>query len=179
MQLHHYTQPSPVGDLLVVIVGDAVCAVSFDRHDETLELLAARLKASEPVLRRESPFIKSAFDDYFSGVRRSVEVPFDLLLCSEHVRRVLTELVKVGFGGLTTYGELARRTQSSPRAVGQAVGRNPLPVIVPCHRVIAADGSLGGFSGGLDRKRTLLTLEGHAAFRGGWRSRRAPVGAGG
>jgi methylated-DNA-[protein]-cysteine S-methyltransferase len=74
---------------------------------------------------------------------------------------VLAELAQVPFGELITYGALAKRVHSYPRAVGGAVGRNPIPVVIACHRVVGAGGSIGGFSGGLERKYLLLGLEGH------------------
>ncbi len=109
--------------------------------------------------------ITRAFDQlraYASGRRTRFTVPLDLGALPAFTLRVLGTLHGLGYATLTSYGELAR-TAGSPRAaraVGQAVGRNPLPVIIPCHRVIAADGSLGGFGLGLEAKRRLLAIEG-------------------
>lgn len=100
--------------------------------------------------------------EYFSGRRRAFTSPVDLAGEPPFRRRVLEALCRVPFGATTTYGELARATGSpkAARAVGQAVGANPVPVVVPCHRVLAADGRIGGFGLGLDAKRKLLEIEG-------------------
>ncbi|MFZ5785653.1 MAG: methylated-DNA--[protein]-cysteine S-methyltransferase [Acidobacteriota bacterium] len=99
--------------------------------------------------------------EYFAGVRRSFTVPL-APEGSEFERRVWSELVRVPYGTTVSYGELARRVgrASAARAVGLANARNPLAIVVPCHRVIGADGSLTGYGGGLWRKRALLELEG-------------------
>lgn len=102
--------------------------------------------------------------DYLAGERREFGSPLDLCLVRGNFGRVvLARLAEVPFGALVTYGELARAAgrPGAARAVGGAVGRNPLPIVIPCHRVIAADGRLGGFSAGLPNKRALLALEGH------------------
>ncbi len=103
--------------------------------------------------------------EYLAGERRAFEFPLDLrLVRGTFGRVVLACLTEVPFGELVTYGELARSAgrPGAARAVGGAVGRNPLPIVIPCHRVIAANGRLGGFSAGLPNKRALLALEGHA-----------------
>ncbi len=99
---------------------------------------------------------------YFEGRRTAFDLPVDLTRMRPFARRVLDELLAVPFGSLVTYGALARRAGSpaAARAVGGAVGSNPVPVVVPCHRVVAAGGHLGGFSAGLDAKRWLLGHEG-------------------
>lgn len=100
--------------------------------------------------------------EYFAGSRRTFDVSLDLSAATDFQRSVYDELLKVEYGRVVTYGELARR-QGRPQgaqALGQAVGANPIPIIVPCHRVVAADGRLGGFSGGLDAKVALLRHEG-------------------
>jgi methylated-DNA-[protein]-cysteine S-methyltransferase len=104
-------------------------------------------------------------EEYLSGARREFTCELDLrLVRGAFSRDVLRALFAVPFGALTTYGALAGAAgrPKAARAVGGAVGRNPLPIIVPCHRVIASDGRLGGFSAGLPNKRALLALEGLA-----------------
>ncbi len=99
--------------------------------------------------------------EYLAGKRTTFRTPLDFRCATPFRRRVLEALLDVPFGTTVTYGELAREVGSpSPRAVGQAVGWNPLPILVPCHRVLASGGELGGYSGGLERKRFLLALEG-------------------
>jgi len=99
--------------------------------------------------------------EYFAGSRRVFDLPLDLEAVTDFQREVYTELLKIPYGRLTTYGALAEaigRTELA-RAVGQAVGANPIPIIIPCHRVVAAERRLGGFSGGLAAKVALLAVE--------------------
>lgn len=100
--------------------------------------------------------------EYFARARRVFDLPLDLDAATEFQRRVYDRLVEVAYGRVVTYGELAAAIgrPELARAVGQAVGANPVPIVVPCHRVIAADERLGGFSGGLAAKVALLRLEG-------------------
>ena len=100
-------------------------------------------------------------EEYFARARRVFDLPLDLEAATEFQREVFVELVRIPFGRVITYGELAE-TVSRPegaRAVGQAVGANPVPILIPCHRVVAAEGRLGGFSGGLAVKAALLRIE--------------------
>lgn len=98
---------------------------------------------------------------YFRRERSSFDIPLDLDAVTAFQRQVYDELMKIPHGRLTTYGELAEKVgrPDGARAVGQAVGANPVPIVIPCHRVVAADGRLGGFSGGLPVKVALLALE--------------------
>jgi methylated-DNA-[protein]-cysteine S-methyltransferase len=107
--------------------------------------------------------VRHQIEAYFAGHRRSFDLPLDWSLTSGFQRRVLRELSgAVGFGATVTYGDLAARVDhpEAARAVGIAMATNPLPVVVPCHRVVASGGQLGGFGGGLEMKRWLLTHEG-------------------
>ena len=99
--------------------------------------------------------------EYFARTRRDFDLPLDLEASTPFQREVYAELVKVTHGRVTTYGELAEAVgrAEAARAVGQAVGANPVPIVIPCHRVVAADGRLGGFSGGLAVKAALLRIE--------------------
>lgn len=99
--------------------------------------------------------------EYFDGKRTVFDVPLDLETATEFQRDVYQRLLKVTHGRITTYGELAESVDRAElaRAVGQAVGANPIPIFIPCHRVVAADCRLGGFSGGLHAKAALLRLE--------------------
>ena len=100
-------------------------------------------------------------EEYFAGYRRNFDLPLDPG-GTDFQRRVWRALLDIPYGKAISYKELARRVDRPKgfQAVGQANGKNPLPILIPCHRVIAADGALGGYSGGLDRKRFLLDLEG-------------------
>ncbi|HEX2236016.1 MAG TPA: methylated-DNA--[protein]-cysteine S-methyltransferase [Actinomycetota bacterium] len=166
-----HVQPSPVGDLLLAATDAGVCLVDWGDPDAALARLERERGAPARRSRSLGPIARQ-LEEYFAGRRRSFTAPLDLSSATPFRRRVLERLARVPFGALTTYGDLARALRSGPRAVGGAVGANPVPVLVPCHRVIASDGTLGGFGGGLERKRTLLSLEGHDPFEGGWVARR-------
>jgi methylated-DNA-[protein]-cysteine S-methyltransferase len=164
-------QASTIGELVIGATERGVCLVDWGDRDAALD----GLESKHGSLHKDSGLARAAaqqVDEYFAGGRRSFQVPLDLSAESRFCRSVLDLLSGLPFGQLTSYGELARELTSGPRAVGRAVGCNPVPVLVPCHRVIAADGSLGGFGGGLERKRALLALEGHGRLPGGWPSRR-------
>lgn len=128
-------------------------------------------------LPRPAAGVAVKLDDYLRGRSTELSLEIDLSLVRSPFRRqVLEVLHAVPRLATTTYGELARklgRMRGAARAVGQAVGSNPLAIVVPCHRVLASDGSLGGYSGGLWRKRWLLTLEGYAVPEGGWEPSRS------
>lgn len=144
---------SPIGPLRLVAVGGALTAIEFspfrDRTDEASD--------DEPVLLQAA----AQLAQYFAGERTE----FDLPLApkgTDFQQRVWAELVKIGYGETASYGEIAHRlglTNAASRAVGTANGRNPSPIVVPCHRVIGADGNLTGYAGGIERKRILLDLE--------------------
>ncbi|HZD05268.1 MAG TPA: methylated-DNA--[protein]-cysteine S-methyltransferase [Longimicrobiales bacterium] len=104
-----------------------------------------------------------ALRGYFAGEVRTFDLPLDLHHVTAFQRRVYERLQKIPYGHVVTYGDVARDIGESPgaaRAVGQAVGANPVAIVTPCHRVVASDGSLAGYGGGLTRKATLLRLEG-------------------
>lgn len=123
------------------------------------------------------PGLRDAVDQvtaYFARERRDFDLPLDLDAATDFQREVYAELVKVPHGRITTYGELAEamgRGVEVARAVGQAVGANPIPVVIPCHRVVAAEGRLGGFSGGLPAKVALLRVE-NVDVEGEWETAR-------
>jgi methylated-DNA-[protein]-cysteine S-methyltransferase len=154
---------TPVGTLLVGVTDRGVCRISFDPEPEHhLELLARIfgprvLRASKPVDR-----VRRELDEYFEGKRQSFDLTVDVALLADFNRRVLRELARVPYGEVVTYGELAARSARprAARAVGMVMNRNPLPIVLPCHRVIGANGKLTGYAGGLERKETLLRLEG-------------------
>jgi methylated-DNA-[protein]-cysteine S-methyltransferase len=154
---------SPVGELLVAATDRGVCWIEF-APEETLDRLARQVgKRLLRVPRRLTP-VRRELDEYFSGTRTAFDVDVDITAVPAFQRHVLDELVRVPYGEVTTYGALASRIGKprAARAVGGALNRNPVPIIVPCHRVIGASGSLVGYAGGLERKQTLLRLEGAA-----------------
>ena len=111
---------------------------------------------------RRTDTVRRELDEYFAGTRRDFDLETDLSAVPEFHRQVLRELALVPFGEVTTYGAFAAKVgkPSAARAIGGAMNRNPIPIVLPCHRVIGANGSLTGYAGGLDRKVQLLRLEG-------------------
>jgi methylated-DNA-[protein]-cysteine S-methyltransferase len=142
---------SPIGGLRIHVSAGLVTAIDFGADQPR----GARL--ADPLLDRA----ETQLDEYFAGQRTI----FDLPLASEgseFQKKVWSELQRIPFGETASYGDIARRLGYEPgisRAVGAANGANPIPIVVPCHRVVGADGSLTGYAGGIERKRTLLALE--------------------
>jgi methylated-DNA-[protein]-cysteine S-methyltransferase len=160
---------SDIGPLLLAATAEGLVSVGFHAtdavRDKALDRLASRF-GTEPVEAPESPLLAEAIRQmaaYFAGGRKDFELPLDWSLISGFNRQVLRELASgVPFGSVVGYGDLARRVgqPGAAQAVGMAMGANPLPVVVPCHRVVESDGGIGGFGGGLETKRKLLALEG-------------------
>jgi methylated-DNA-[protein]-cysteine S-methyltransferase len=152
---------TPIGTLLVATTDRGLCQISFDPDRGLDELSEA---AGRRVLRvpRRIDAVRRELDEYFEGQRTEFDMPLDVSRVPEFQRVVLHELALVPYGEVTTYGALAARVGKprAARAVGGAMNRNPIPIVLPCHRVIGASGSLTGYGGGLDRKRALLKLEG-------------------
>ncbi|MET7363081.1 methylated-DNA--[protein]-cysteine S-methyltransferase [Streptomyces sp. NPDC005562] len=160
---------SDIGPLLLAATGEGLVTVVFHAtdavRDKALERLGSRL-GTEPVHAPDSPLLAEPvrqLTEYFAGRRRDFELPLDWSLISGFNRQVLRELASgVPYGTVVGYGDLARRVgqPGAAQAVGVAMGANPLPVVVACHRVVERDGGIGGFGGGLETKRQLLALEG-------------------
>ncbi|UFR05131.1 MULTISPECIES: methylated-DNA--[protein]-cysteine S-methyltransferase [Streptomyces] len=158
-----------IGPLMLAATRDGLVNVVFHASDavreRALERLAARL-GGEPVEDPGSPLLAEAIRQlraYFAGERHGFDLPLDWSLISGFNRQVLRELASgVPYGTVVGYGDLAGRVgqPGGAQAVGAAMGANPLPVVVPCHRVVESDGGIGGFGGGLETKRKLLALEG-------------------
>lgn len=146
-----------VGPALILVTEAGVRSIRFRTHPDEARV--------GPTCRDDSGLrgIADALCGLIDGTRRDFPFPLDLDQGTPFQRRVWTELLTIPWGCTTTYGELARRLGlpvTASRAVGQANARNPLPVVIPCHRVVAADGRLGGYTGGLDIKEHLLRIEG-------------------
>jgi methylated-DNA-[protein]-cysteine S-methyltransferase len=154
---------SPIGHLLVAATERGVCRISFDPVPEAEEERLAR-GFGVRVLRVPHALdeVKRELDEYFEGRRQSFDLSLDLRPVADFHREVLGELARVPYGELTTYGTLAGRVgrPRAARAVGTVMNRNPIPIVLPCHRVVGATGSLTGYGGGLHRKEHLLRLEG-------------------
>jgi methylated-DNA-[protein]-cysteine S-methyltransferase len=154
---------SPVGTLLVAASTQGLCRISFDPEPEReLDRLASAFGAR--VLRSPGPVdpVRRELDEYFEGERTDFDLPVDLTPLPDFQRAVLQELRGVPYGHVDTYGGLASKIGKprAARAVGGALNRNPIPIVVPCHRIVGASGSLVGYAGGLERKQALLGLEG-------------------
>ena len=154
---------SPIGDLLVAASDRGLAAISFDSEpQDSLERLA-RI-AGPRVLRspRSVDGARRELDQYFAGRRRTFDLALDLRALPPFTLSVLDQLARVPYGETTTYGALARRVghPRAARAVGTVMNRNRIPIVLPCHRVVGATGSLTGYAGGLDVKEKLLELEG-------------------
>ena len=152
---------SPLGELLVAVTERGLCRIAY-RPDDALEELTDDFGARILRLPRRVDPIRRELDEYFEGNRRVFDFALDLTPVAGFSRQALVELAQVPYGELTTYGALAAKIgrPKAARAVGGAMNRNPIPIVLPCHRVVGASGSLVGYAGGLERKETLLRLEG-------------------
>ena len=154
---------SPVGPLLVAATPRGVCRISYDADPEAQAERLARAYGVR-VLRapRAVDEVRRELDEYFAGTRHDFDLQLDLSAAPAFTRSVLDLLAQVPYGEVTTYGTLAARVGSprAARAVGTVMNRNPIPIVLPCHRVVGSSGSLVGYAGGLDRKHALLRLEG-------------------
>ncbi len=149
---------SPVGELFVAATNRGLARISYE-PDGMEESLARTFGVR--VLRTPLDDVRRELDEYFAGTRREFDLPLDLRVAPFHAD-VLRELALVPYGRTDTYGSLAAKVgrPRAARAVGTVMNRNPIPIVLPCHRIVGADGSLTGYAGGLDVKRRLLRLEG-------------------
>jgi methylated-DNA-[protein]-cysteine S-methyltransferase len=156
---------SPIGTLTVVATDKGLMRVVFDREDRDTALGEIAGRVSPRVL--ESPArldtVRRELEEYFEGRRQEFDLPLDwAMVPSPFRRRVLEHTALIPYGRLETYREVAvaAGNEKAVRATGGALGSNPIPVVVPCHRVVGSDGRLTGYAGGLDIKRYLLAHEG-------------------
>jgi len=159
--------PSPVGPLRIAASSQGLVAVHMERQRHMPEAVDPAWKRATPADMQARATLHAActqLDEYFAGRRRTFDLPLDAR-GTEFQKLVWSGLLAIGFGETSSYGELARRIgrDKAVRAVGLANGRNPLSIVVPCHRVIGADGSMTGYGGGLERKVFLLRHEARGA----------------
>jgi methylated-DNA-[protein]-cysteine S-methyltransferase len=154
---------TPVGVLLLAATERGLVRVAYDREDHDAVLAALAGAVSPRILRAPARLdeVSRQLEAYFAGRRRSFDVPLDFRLSHGFRRSVLAHLPAIGYGRTESYAQVAAAAGSprAVRAVGTACATNPLPVIVPCHRVVRSDGSPGAYVGGPDAKRSLLSLE--------------------
>jgi methylated-DNA-[protein]-cysteine S-methyltransferase len=165
LDIAYRTVDSPVGALLIAATPAGLVRVAFssEGHDAVLQNLSDRISPRLLHAPKRLDAVARQLEEYFSGRRHTFDVPLDFQLSKGFRRVVLGHLaVDVGYGTTTSYGTLARLSGSpgAVRAVGTTCATNPIPVVVPCHRVVRSDGTLGGYRGGPAAKRVLLDLEG-------------------
>ena len=155
---------SPFGPLVVATTDRGLVRIAYpDRDvDEVLQGLAARVSPRILEAPGRTDEVRRELDEYFAGHRRRFETPLDWALSRGFGRRVLRAAARIPFGSVRTYRDVASTAGNDRayRAAGNALGANPIPIVVPCHRVVHADGGLGGYTGGIERKEFLLELEG-------------------
>jgi methylated-DNA-[protein]-cysteine S-methyltransferase len=155
---------SPLGPLLLASTRRGLVRLAFPEEgtdpvlDRLSRELSPRIVEAHGQLERE----RRELEEYFSGDRHAFELPLDWSLIGPFARRVLRATVRIPYGGSLSYAQVAARAGSprGSRAAGNALGSNPIPIVIPCHRVLRTGGALGGYGGGLERKRALLRLEG-------------------
>jgi methylated-DNA-[protein]-cysteine S-methyltransferase len=165
-KIAYATVDSPVGRLVAVATPRGLARIAYELEngglDSILDDVALRLSPAIVEAPAQLDPIRRELDEYFDGRRQDFDVPLDWALTSGFRRRVLQECARIPFGATSTYKAMAIAAGSPTafRAAGGALGSNPIPIIVPCHRVLSSSGDLGGYTGGLERKRLLLSIEG-------------------
>ena len=158
-------EPSPVGELLVAVTPRGLIRLAYNAEeyaDSVLDELARRVSPRVVEAPAALDEVRRELDEYFEGKRTGFDIPIDWRLHDGFGRRVLRATARIPFGKVITYAEVAAKAGSPRgyRAAGNALGSNRMPIVVPCHRVVAAGGKIGGYTGGLERKEYLLELEG-------------------
>jgi methylated-DNA-[protein]-cysteine S-methyltransferase len=163
LDVAYRTVDSPVGTLLLAATDQGLVRVAYqvEHHDQVLQTLAQRVSPRILYAPRRLDQVARQLAEYFEGERREFVLPLDFRLAHGFRREVLSRLRMINYGRTESYSQVATATghPRAVRAVGTACATNPLPVIVPCHRVLRSDGKLGGYIGGLQTKAALLSLE--------------------
>lgn len=163
LDVAYRTVDSPVGPLLLAATAEGLVRVAFsvEDHDEVLGSLAGEISPRILGAPARLDPVARELDEYFTGHRHTFDVPVDLRLATGFRREVLRHLTTIPYGGTRSYAEVAAAAGSprAVRAVGTACACNPVPLVVPCHRVVRSDGSAGRYRGGEEAKRALLALE--------------------
>jgi methylated-DNA-[protein]-cysteine S-methyltransferase len=164
LDVAYTTEDFPIGRLLLAGTDVGLVRVAYlDTHteDEVLAALAARVSPRMLAAPARLDPARRELEQWFAGFRRGFDVALDRRLIGPFAARVLAATAAIPYGETSTYAAVATAAGSprGPRAAGNALGSNPLPIIIPCHRVLASGGGLGGYTGGVERKRTLLAIE--------------------
>lgn len=163
LDLGYRTLETALGPLLLVASGHGLLRIAFARegHDQVLNTLAHRVSPRILSAPGRLDLVAKQLEDYLAGRRRRFDLRLDLRLAAGYRREVLDHLRSVDYGQTVTYAAVATATgrPTAVRAVGTACATNPLPLVVPCHRVLRSDGSYGGYLGGVETKQALLALE--------------------
>ena len=158
------TADSPLGPLTVMVTPRGLVRLSYSGEgiDDQLDELARRVSPRILAAPERTDEVRRQLDEYFSGARHGFDLPIDWRLVRGFAGEVLRATARIPFGAVASYREIAADAGSpnAYRAAGNALGTNPIPIVVPCHRVLHSGGGLGGYTGGLERKRYLLGLEG-------------------
>jgi len=164
MDVSYAPVDSPFGTLLAASTEKGLVRLAFPEEsvDSVLETLARRVSPRIIEAPASLDRVRRELDEYFAGSRREFELAQDWRLMSAFAHKILRVTYEIPYGGVSSYQEVAAEVGSprGSRAAGNALGSNPIPIVVPCHRVLRTGGSLGGYGGGLDRKQYLLELEG-------------------
>ena len=163
VEVAYRTLDTPLGPLLLAATAQGLVRVAFEREgfDAVLAALATRVSPRVLEAPRRLDEAAAELEEYFTGARRRFDLPLDRALSTGFREKVQRVLPRIDYGSTRSYKEIAELVGSprAVRAVGTACATNPLPIVVPCHRVLRTDGALGGYVGGLDAKTALLTLE--------------------
>jgi methylated-DNA-[protein]-cysteine S-methyltransferase len=163
LDVAYRTVDSPLGPLLLAATEQGLLRVAYalEDHDQVLAQLASSVSARVLRAPARTDLAARELEEYFAGQRTAFDLPLDLRLSTGFRRTVLVHLADIAYGTTASYAAVAGAAGNpgAVRAVGTACATNPLPVVVPCHRVIRSDGSVGQYVGGVDAKRTLLSLE--------------------
>ena len=154
--IHYHMHESPLGSLLLAASAQGLCGLYFAEHRHFKGPQGWLASEDHPHLLRAA----RQLDEYFAGGRRTFDLPLDMA-GTPFQRKVWEQLLQVPYGATTSYLSHAHAAGAghAVRAVGTAIGRNPLSIVIPCHRIVASDGALAGYAGGLERKRYLLAFE--------------------
>jgi methylated-DNA-[protein]-cysteine S-methyltransferase len=164
LDVAYATLDSPLGTLLLAATDRGLVRlayVDFEGEDEVIAELSSRISPRVLAVPHRLDAVRRELDEYFTGSRHEFELPVDWRLTHGFGRRVLRATARIPYGAVSSYKQVAAAAGSprGSRAAGNALGSNPIPIVVPCHRVLHAGGGLGGYTGGLDRKRLLLAVE--------------------